>query len=173
MKKIILLFVLVFVAASVDAQLYVGGAVSASIESNNDVEATTFKILPEAGYNISDKFAVGAVIGFSRSSYDGKSLGSTFQFAPYARFSFYRSDLVRLFVDGGFSVYSNKIEDSDVSITNFDIGVKPGIALDLSEKISLVGKFGFIGFRHYDDDHNKIDMSIDAADISIGLFYSF
>jgi hypothetical protein len=171
MKKIILLFVLVFVAASVDAQLYVGGAVSASIESKNDVEATTFKILPEAGYNISDKFAVGAVIGFSRSSYDGKSLGSTFQFAPYARFSFYRSDLVRLFVDGGFSVYSNDIGDE--TITTFDIGVKPGIALDLSEKISIVGKFGFIGFRHYDDDHNKIDMSIDATDISIGLFYSF
>ena len=173
MKKIILLFVVMFVVASADAQFYVGGAVSTSLETKNDVESVSIKFLPEAGFNINDKFGVGAVIGFSQTRYDGKSLGSTYQFSPYARFTFYRSDLVRVFLDGGFSVYSTDLSGSDESITTFDIGVKPGIAVNVSEKISLVGKFGFIGLRHLDDDHNIVDVSLDATDISFGLLFSF
>lgn len=55
------------------AQVYVGGqigftssSVNVDIEGINSISGTSFKILPEVGYKINDKWAVGIQVGYSQ-----------------------------------------------------------------------------------------------------------
>ena len=66
-----------------------------------------------------------------------------FKVAPYARFSFAKWDKVSLFLDGGFGFkFYNKERGSQ-----FNVGINPGIAFTPTEKISLVARFGGIGYQ--------------------------
>jgi len=172
MKKIFVLCVIVCASVSVKAQLYLGGSLGFWLNENNSVETTTIKFLPEVGYSINDKWAVGGVLGYTHVEVDDKDASKTFKFAPYARFSFYGTDLVRLFVDGGISVYSSKVGKGD-SETTFSTGFEPGVALDLSKRISLVTKFGFFGYREYSEDHNAFGLNLDGNTLTFGVYYSF
>ena len=66
MKKIVILFFVVMVALSAKAQFYAGGNVS--LWHNDDADNTYFLIEPELGYNINEKWAVGATLGFAHNS---------------------------------------------------------------------------------------------------------
>ncbi len=55
------------------AQVYVGGqigftssSVNLDMDGTNSVSGTSFKILPEVGYKINDKWAVGIQVGYSK-----------------------------------------------------------------------------------------------------------
>lgn len=85
MKKIVILLFVAMVALSAKAQVYVGGTVS--LWHNDDVDATTFTLNPEVGYNLNEKWAVGGILTFSHSKLDeGKY--NAFGLAPYARYSY-------------------------------------------------------------------------------------
>lgn len=172
MKKILLMLIFVCVIASADAQVYIGGSVSVWVDENKKTETTTIEFLPEVGFLISDRWSLGTVLGYTQKEVDGANTNKTFEFAPYARFSYYRYDLVRLFVDASFSLYSSKAGKADRQ-TTFGVGLKPGVALDLSEKISLVAKFGFFGYRQYNDDHDAVGFNINGNNLSFGVFYTF
>lgn len=172
MKKLLLLFVVVCATSSVKAQLYLGGSLSSWINETNSTETTTVKFLPEMGFSASNRWSFGTVFGFTYKDVNDKMTTKTFEFSPYARFSFYRTDLLRLFVEGGFSAYSSKVGKAD-SQSTFSMGLKPGVALDLSRRISLVAKFGFFGYREYGEDDDAYGFTIDGNGLSLGLFYSF
>ncbi|MDR1223785.1 MAG: porin family protein [Tannerella sp.] len=177
MKKLLLLFFVICAAApAVNAQLYAGGSLSAWVKDINSEETATVTFLPEAGFAISDRWAFGTVLGYThrytRNDRDIKVTTQTFEFAPYARFSFYRTERVRLFVDGGFSLYSNKAGEADRTNT-FSAGLKPGIALNLSEKISLIAKVGFLGFDRFNEDDRAYGFTIDGNGLSLGAYYAF
>lgn len=172
MKKLFLLFFVVCVAISVNAQLYVGGSLSTWINETTTTETTTIKFLPEVGFSVSGRWAFGTVLGYTRKDVDSKVTTETFEFAPYARFSFYRTELVRLFVDGGFSFYSSEVGKADPEYT-YSAGLQPGVALDLSEKVSLVAKFGFFGYRQYGEEEDAYGFSIDGNGLSLGVYYTF
>ena len=60
-------------AMTASAQIYVGGqigfstsSVNADIEGTNSISGTSFKILPEVGYKLNDKWAVGIQVGYSQ-----------------------------------------------------------------------------------------------------------
>lgn len=98
MKKFVILLFVAMAALSAKAQVYVGGTVS--LWHNDDVDATTFTLNPEVGYNLNEKWAVGGILTFSHSKLDeGKY--NAFGLAPYARYSYYENKVVRLFIDGG------------------------------------------------------------------------
>ena len=63
MKKIFMTLVAVCFAATMNAQVYVGGSLGfnawSSQENAGDRSETTFKIMPEIGYNINDSWAIG------------------------------------------------------------------------------------------------------------------
>ncbi len=73
MKKTLLAAVMAVFAMTASAQVYVGGqigftssSVNADIEGTNSISGTSFKILPEVGYKINDKWAVGIQVGYSQ-----------------------------------------------------------------------------------------------------------
>lgn len=152
MKKLLVLAAATAVSLGAFAQdnlknVYVGG--SLGIWRNQSDKVTTIKIAPEVGYNINDTWAVGTQIGYQ---YIGKkhASNSSFIFDPYARWTYLRSGMVQLFVDGGvdFSLGHTSWDgkDSDVS-ASFGIGLKPGVALNFNKHFSIVAHLGFLGYQ--------------------------
>ena len=106
MKKIVVLIFVVMAALSAKAQFYVGGNVA--LWHNDDADNTSFLIEPEFGYNFSERWAVGATLGFAHNSKETVGFKNAFSFAPYVRYSYYENKVVRLFLDGGIGISSVK-----------------------------------------------------------------
>ena len=172
MKKALLLLVFACAMVSAGAQVYIGGAVSAWVEDDNGTSTGTVEFLPEIGFFVGQRWSIGGVIGYSQKLVDGTKTFNSYEFAPYARFTFYRNELVRLFMDGTVSLYSSQYGSSDRTET-YSFGLKPGLSLDLSEKISLYAKFGFFGFRQYGDDRMGLGFNLNGNNLSLGMYYTF
>ncbi|MCR4602314.1 MAG: porin family protein [Prevotella sp.] len=138
------LFALVALLASVtmgaNAQVYVGGSLgftSSKISGGADQDGSSYKILPEIGYQLDDCVSIGLQIGYSHgyaafgsltvtdvkammntmlSAYtdineDGLKLNS-FTFAPYIRYNVLElGDRAKLFVEGSVG-YTNVKTDN-------------------------------------------------------------
>lgn len=186
MKKFIfVLFAVISMAANVNAQVYIGGTagvVNFSDDEGDDDE-TAFRILPEIGYNINNNWAVGGVIGYEKGSLSllgqHKMTGQdmkAFSIAPYARWTFVHSKYVNGFLDLGFGFMSGSYENND--FTAWNIGVKPGISVNLSKHISFVTKVGFLGYEEINpdgDNNNAHDFGFNVSgnNIEFGVYYNF
>lgn len=142
MKKIVLLLVVICATVTANAQFYAGGSLGFWRNSTDNVNSA--KLVPEVGYTLNDNWAIGVELGYAHLK-SGDAKMNSYTIAPYARYSYFNKGIVSLFVDGGFSVNSSKIKDGDDE-TGFSIGCKPGVAIKLSDKFSLVSKFGFLGY---------------------------
>ncbi len=175
MKKVLMLVVVVMAALSVSAQdIRLGGGIS--LWRNDDADLTSFSITPEIGVELNSKWEIGGELGFAHAKvekehYTVKTTG--FAIAPFARYSFYENDIVRLFLDMGMGFSTVKVKDGD-STNGFEIGLKPGIEVKLNNKFSLVSKLGFAGYRDdYYKGENGFGVTFDSADISLGVLYTF
>ena len=170
MKKIVVLIFVVMAALSAKAQFYVGGNVA--LWHNDDADNTSFLIEPEFGYNFSERWAVGATLGFAHNSKETVGFKNAFSFAPYVRYSYYENKVVRLFLDGGIGISSVKYGDN--SEGGFELGIKPGLAIKLNNHFSLVAKCGFLGYRDdYAYGSAGYGFSFGSEDLSFGFHYEF
>ena len=188
MKKILLLAVVMFASLNASAQFYVGGSVgfgSVKPVGGGDSEFI-FRILPEMGYNLNDQWAVGAVLGYQKGfPYTGQNLGTgeyntlyssskaeAFTIAPYVRYTAMEWDMVKFFFDGGMAFQS--IKDTG---TNISLGVRPGVALSLTDEISFVAHLGFLGFENFSpkgDGKSGSSFGLDFANnCSFGVYFNF
>ena len=184
MKKTLMTLATMFIAVCANAQVFVGGTAGiASTGGEGLSDKTTFKILPEVGYNINKNWAVGTVLGYEDGSFSmlGRSSSlsgdvKAFEIAPYARYTFFRSKLVNLFVDGGFGIASGSA--SHVDFTAFRVGFQPGLAVNLNKNFSLVTKVGFLGYEavNPEGDNNNthaFGFNVNGNNIQFGLYYNF
>ncbi len=179
MKKIFALALLAVMAISASAQIHVGGTVNAW--RNGSEHETTLTIMPEVSYTLSDKLLVGTEIGWNHRHEHGVN-NNLFGIAPYLRYTYLKSGIVSLFVDGGFNVFAGKTSwdggDSDTA-TTFGIGFKPGVAFAVSEKVSLVAKFGFLGYEGANDAAKAAGydegwgLRFTGNNLQLGFFYTF
>ena len=155
MKKGLILLFVMMATLTANAQFYVGGTVGVNSAKPDGGDAvTTFSIMPEIGYNFSDNFAVGATLGYAKAANDYMNdLCKTFTIAPYARYTFLKTDLLNLFVDGEVS-YSNIKEDVD--------GAE-----------SLIAKYGLLGYDKIKDYGSNFGFNINASKIEFGFIYNF
>lgn len=133
MKKILMAVLLLAGMSAMQAQeskFYVGGTFgftwSKVKTGGNDVSGASVKVMPEFGYNLSEKVSLGVSLGYSRGYAafgsidfnDVKSMANTvvstaadvasddaaklnsFRFAPYVRWNFYQTGKLKLFVEG-------------------------------------------------------------------------
>lgn len=180
MKKLFSLIAVAFVAMSVNAQVYVGGSLGinawSSQKNAGDRSETTFTILPEVGYNLNDEWAVGTVIGYVSDKWTGVNgiSESAFTFNPYARYTYLKAGKVSLFVDGGVDfTTASKADWNELAI-----GLKPGVAVSLSDNISFVSHLGFIGYDVLNpdgDDNNtsKFGLDLSGNNLTFGLYFNF
>ena len=180
MKKVFMTMVAAMVAMTMNAQIYVGGSVGfGSAKLGGGDSESTYKIVPEVGYNLNEQWAIGVMVGYQKGSCDFGNLdfnpGKTEVFAvnPYVRYTFFESDMVNLFLDGGIGFASYKDAGSA-----FQVGIRPGIALKPCEEISLVAHLGFGGFETYSpkgdgDSSNAFGINFDNSNIMLGVYYNF
>ena len=164
MKKILTLAVVAIASAfGVNAEnWYVGGNLGFTHESSvycaqwdRNFEANTLYIQPEIGYNFNSQWAVGLGIGYEYRHWNGSKTDlNMFNFNPYARWTYFRTsnNLVQLFVDGGVGIGAGAF---DVDVNGYDshtaviwnVGFRPGVAFNLTDKFSVVAHLGFLGYQ--------------------------
>lgn len=181
MKKILMTLVVAAMAVSVNAQVYVGGSVGVgSVKLGSADAETTYKFVPEVGYNLSSDWAVGVALGYQKGacslgngSYAQDVKTELLQVSPYVRYTAVKSKLVNVFVDGGVGLGSYK----DVG-TQFNIGLRPGLAVNLSDNINFVAHVGFVGFESFNpkgdgDSSNTVGVDLDGNNVTFGLYFNF
>ena len=163
-----------------------------------------FNLIPEIGYTINDKFDVALAIGISHANYNGDAYDGTANFDvnndapfglkdgdynrnalkinPYVRYKFVKAGDFTFFVDGGFSYtrihYSHApYADYDKNnATQWGLGFKPGIAYNLSDKVSLVAHVGELSYNFFkmgDLKNNEFNLGVNGNNISFGAYVNF
>lgn len=180
MKKVLLSFVVAVMAISASAQVYLGGELGFWREWQDGANKTQFSILPEVGYNLSDSWAIGTTIGYVHQYQKGDKVNA-FEVAPYARWTFLKLDNVNLFLDGGFgfATYKEKYKDGGDSGSQnaWSVGIKPGVSVNLNDKLSFVAHVGFLGYRDADEAQifgdNGFGFGVDGNSLTFGLYWNF
>ena len=191
MKKIFLGLAISVISISANAQVYVGGglgfsSVKEAHHENVDVDTkTTFSLVPEIGYQLDEKLAVGIGLGYTHSKC-GDLKGDAFSIEPYARYTFAKLGTVDLFIEGGVGYIhtknaeelSDNVEVSEKENT-FYIGVRPGFKVNLNQKIALVSRVGWLGWKTTKPDadnykgSSEFGLNLDATAIQFGVNYTF
>ncbi|MBP5302161.1 MAG: hypothetical protein J6Y88_02805 [Bacteroidales bacterium] len=135
MKKLFVVIALAILSFSANAQAYIGGAMNFQTAGNNAVVT----LRPEIGYAMSQKTAIGAVIGWSNAG-----AANTFLIAPYYRYGVKNFGPVSFFVDGELQIQARTA--GGASTTTFGVGLCPGIAIQASDNWSFVGRIAQIGY---------------------------
>ena len=184
MKKIMMTLAAVAVAATMNAQTYVGGGIGFQTTSQGDYTNTVIKLVPEIGYNLDENWAVGVALAYGHTKNSVETAGvetsvktDVFGINPYARYTFAKFDKINLFVDGGLEYVHTKAGDDKNN--TFSIGLKPGVAVNLNDKLSFVAHVGFLGYQNSKDDYdgakaaNTFGFDLDGSSLSFGLYYNF
>lgn len=182
MKKFLMTLAMAVVAVAASAQVYVGGNIGiASSKQGNGDNVTTYKVLPEIGYNIDKDWAVGTTIGWGKGNpvnIEGET-NNYFTVAPYARYTFVHSKYVNVFIDGGFGyTHYNHAHVGGASYNQWEVGFKPGISVNLNPKLSFVAHVGFAGWKSVKRDGASKDshawgVDLDGNNITFGISYNF
>ncbi|MDU1904905.1 MAG: outer membrane beta-barrel protein [Dysgonomonas sp.] len=175
---------------SVNAQevggMWVGGTVGlwSSKVKGADSELS-FKVLPEFGYVISDNVGIGIslggghIYGESLNFKDGEQGGKEanyYRVNPFLRYAFLKGSMGSLFFDGGVGYEHHKVCNGGAKGQRIDAGFKPGLALNVSDKVSLIGKFGFLGYQYEkvgDVKRNSFGFDFDMDNIELGMALKF
>ena len=174
-----------------------------SIDGDKQGSGAKFNLIPEIGYTINDKFDVALAIGISHANYNGDGYAQTYDYDfyaegtpfglkggdynrnalkinPYVRYKFAKAGDFTFFVDGGFSYtrihYSHAQWADKNNATQWGLGFKPGLAYNLSDKVSLVAHVGELGYNFFkmgDLKNNEFNLGVSGNNISFGAYVSF
>ena len=179
MKKFLLMAAMAVMSLGASAQdWYTGGQLTfgRTTEQPSGVKSTQVTVLPEIGYNLTDNFAVGSVLGVSYRKSGGEEK-TVFKVNPYARYSYFKNDRVSLFVDGGVDFGIGRAKGS--TAVEYGIGLRPGISYNISQKLSLVAHVGFLGYQsgNRPAKHNGAaenwGLDLNSNNLMFGLYYNF
>ncbi len=182
MKKLFFTLAIMFgLTTVVNAQsagnIWVGGSVGLKTTKEKGGDRfTNYNITPEIGYAVSDNWGVGIKLGYKHDEYgsglNGKLKSDGFGINPFARYSFLKGNIGGLFVDGGVGYNYSKVKSMDIKTHELEIGFRPGVSINVSDKVALTGKFGFFGYQYEkvgDSKTNTFDFDFDLSQIQLGV----
>ena len=172
MRKSLLAIVFAMVAMAGSAQIYVGGSLGLNSSGNETSKSSSFSLAPEVGYELSDVLSVGATVSLSANSskikgIDYKDSSFSWGISPYARYTFLKSGKFSCFVDGGLSLAGGKHRDF-----SFGIFAEPGIALAVTENISLISHLGNLGLS-FAGKSSTFALNAKTTIGTVGIHYIF
>ena len=140
----------------------------------NSMKTTQIVVAPEIGYNISDKFAIAASLGYisiKTKYYYYTTHQKGFIFSPYARYTFLKTGILSAFIDGGATFGLSDYK-------GFQGGISPGIAVALTNRFSLVANFGFLGYNDGkgvigSENGKGFRLDLSGYQSQFGFYYSF
>jgi len=185
MKKILLtLTVILGLTTTVNAQeagkFWVGGSVGFKTSKVTDGDRlTNYNIVPEFGYVLNDNWGLGINLGYKhdeRAVAGLKQKTDGFTVNPFARYSFLKGNIGNLFIDGGAGYSYSKVKSTDTKVHELEVGFRPGVAINVSDKVALTGKFGFLGYQYEkygDRKTNTFGFDFDLRQIQLGVNFVF
>lgn len=134
-----------------EGRFFAGGAVS--FWSDNKDKTLTLDLCPEIGYLFNDNWGVGLLLGYEyehRKEGGTKTIGNAFKVSPFVRYYYFHRSPFNLYLDagGGFNFSKEKEGDTTKHINGFEIGIRPGACVDLTEGLCLCLRMGFVGYRN-------------------------
>ena len=99
MKRFLLMLVVAFTAMAASAQIYVGGELG-FWHDDDAVPENVFTLAPGVGYELNENWAVGGNLMLSFQ----KDVKNVYGIEPYARWSYFKNGMVRLFLDMGVGI---------------------------------------------------------------------
>lgn len=181
MKRLFLsLAVILSFSTVVNAQnvgkMWIGGSVGVNTSKVKDGDRlTNYNIIPEVGYMLSDNWGLGVKLGYTHNEYNSESTkmkSDGFMVNPFARYAFLKGDLGGLFIDGGAGYSYSKIKTTSTKVHELEVGFRPGVSINVSDKIALTGKFGFIGYQYEkfgERKTNSFGFDFDLSQVQLGL----
>lgn len=200
MKKLFLTIAValgMFTAVSAQSNMWVGGTAGIwSSKVKGGDSQLSFKVMPEFGYILNNNVGIGIALGGSHThgatlDFDGNALTSegslnSYIVNPFLRYTFLKSDLGGLFFDGGVAYEWSKGTAGGLKGSGIEVGLRPGIALNVSSKVALLGKFGFLGYQNKKQDYpaevngetvkhetNSFGFDFDMRNIELGVNFKF
>ncbi len=173
MKKIFAVALMAMMTLAANAQVYVGGSVAySSVKATEDASAlNTFSFAPEVGYKFNDKWSAGLTIDFQSIDAEDETSTAT-GIGVYGRYNYLTTGIATLFVEAGVDYTAYNHDGGNT----FGIGLRPGLSVALSEKLSLVAKTGVFGYSKNSDERgggSAFGIGVDNSALSFGLFYNF
>lgn len=173
MKKILVMAAIAMVSMTVNAQMWVGGNIGYNYNDNGaGTETNYLSISPEVGFSLSDKWDLGLNLDYEMGKVKNGVTLHEFSFNPYARFTFAKSGIASFFIDGGIRLGAQKVKNVNDADIIFGFGFQPGIALHVSDRVSLVTKIGSLGYRRV-GDASTVGFNVNNEAITFGAYYSF
>jgi len=191
MKKIMMTLAAVCVAATMNAQTWVGGELGFSGDHTNGTETTnkTFTFAPEFGYNLDENLSVAIKLGyeyqdacdldklFGTTNFYGFARTNAFTVNPYVRYTFCKAGNFSVFVDGGISYTTLHPQGAEKNLNIFGAAVVPGIAYAVSDKVTLVSHLGkglYWNHTWLEDSFRNNSYGLNLFNgISFGAYYNF
>ena len=173
MKQILMLAAIAMASMTASAQLWVGGNIGYNYNDNGaGTETSYLSISPEIGYSLSDKWDLGLNFDYEMGKVKKGATIHEFSFNPYARYTFAKSGIASFFIDGGLRFGAHKVKNGGDADVIFGFGFQPGIALHVSDRVSLVTKIGSLGYRRV-GDASTVGFNVNNEAITFGAYYSF
>ena len=162
---------------------FISGNIEFSIldSSDDDLETTTFSIIPSAGYFVSDHFAVGARLGYSTVNNETSTIDLTnnsfiigafgqYVFTPEKKFSF-TGTLALNYINSDVE----NLEGAESTVDVFQASLAPGIYYFLSKSIAIVSSVGILSYQNFggDADASSFTLSLNPDNLNFGLLYRF
>lgn len=212
-KRILIIAALMAFIATANAQVFMGGSFGFTSTKYGDQSGTSFKIIPDVGYQLDDDLAIGIQIGYSHgyASFgsltvtDIKSTLSTivsasadlnsddmklnsFTIQPYARYNVVNFGKANLFLEGYIGYTSISTDETptttggttpnETTLSAFEIGVRPGISIGVSDKLDVICKLGSVGYisakeKDSDDSITRFGIAADTYNLLFGVNFKF
>lgn len=134
-----------------EGRFFAGGAVS--FWSDNKDKTLTLDLCPEIGYLFNNSWGVGMLLGYEyerRETGETKTISNAFKISPFVRYYYFHRSPFNLYLDagGGFNFSKEKEGGATKHLNGFEIGIRPGACVDLTEGLCLCLRMGFVGYRN-------------------------
>lgn len=169
----IIIFILTSIGANAQSKWSVGGELM--MWRNETTKNVKIKIAPSVMYEFNSMFDFGVSLSYMIDQTDDTTTPHSHDISvsvsPFVRHYLFSDKILRLFCDytAGYG-YNGKA----VIRNGFEVGVKPGIALSITDKISFITHLAFLGYRQdFCGLESGYGFKLNAEDISVGLIINY
>ena len=162
--------------------LFLGG--SLTYWNNTDTKASTLQLFPEMGWRFNQTWAAGIMLGYG---FDSERVGGVknitriYKVSPFVRYYYMHRGPFNLYLDGGMGFNHSKPEQNTATKRNgYEIGIRPGVCVDLAKGFCLCMRMGFAGYRNnyfVGEEHevgdNGFGLRFAPEELMIGLELEF
>ena len=179
MKRFLTVIAWMLVTMASHAQFYAGGSLGVTTLSTKQDGTShtnaTYTIAPEIGFRFNRILSAGVSGGVQYTVIGGGDDIVVYDLSPYLRTTFAHVSRVHFFADVAFSYQRTHSGTFDTSVNGWALSLNPGLLVDLSEHVQLMGRASLFQYAQSGKDEYKVKQtgfSIPTA-LAIGVFYHF